>query len=473
MPNLILGRTHLGRYRLVAPFGAGSSVSVTYPLQPSGFTVIIYSSSGQKLAMFGDTIQDNPLTSIEFTYKETGCGDIKLTFAVMPLSTKITYNTRVDVHLYGDINPWYSGYITQVPKAGTTEDKFVFKGYGYYSHLDNVSVNKTYEKTEIANIVKDIIANKVEPQTDIVYNASKIYSPGYTAKKLKFSYVTAKEALTDLAEYAGNYICGVDETRQLYFKEVNVSINEDSRFWLGDESGQMEEFTPEESIDDLKNHLYIKASSTYVTTLVTAIGTSDTTITVVNASRISDDDVLQIDDESMQVTNISGVTLTVTRGYNSTTTATHEAGALVSDTSLSTSVTRILYECQDDASIAIYGKRDDVLSLPSAMSEDDAQRWGDYQLSTLKSPTVTASAKTVNTRKKLIKADGKARITCRDGTVYELAIVKVTYKVSSAGMICNMELGAMPTGNLDTVIAKIVRDQRTSELMSSYSSDEE
>lgn len=473
MPNFMLGRTHLGRYRLAAPIGAGSSVSITYPLQPSGFTVIVYNSSGQKLAMFGDTIQDNPLTSIEFSYKETGCGDIKLTFAVMPSSVKITYNTRVDVHLYGDINPWYSGYITEVPKTGTTENTFVYKGYGYYSHLDNVIINRTYENIELASIVKDIVSNKVEPQTDIVYNASTIYSPGYTAKKLKFSYVTAKEALKTLAEYAGNYVCGVDETRQLYFKEVVATINEYSRFWVGDESGQMKEFTPEESIDDLKNHLYIKASSTYVTTLVTAIGTSDTTITVVNASRISKNDVIQIDDESMQVTNISGVTLTVTRGYNSTDAATHTAGTLVSDTSLSTSVTRILYECQDDASIATYGKRDDVLSLPSAMSEDDAQRWGDYQLSTLKGPTVTASAKNVNVRQRLIKAEGKARVTCRDGTVYELAIVKVTYNVSSQGMICNMELGALPTDNIDTVIAKLVRDQRTNELLSSYSSDEE
>lgn len=474
MPNFILGRSHLGRYRLAAPtITGGSSVSIVYPLQPSGFTVIVYSASGQKLAMFGDTIQNNPLKSIEFVYKETGCGDIKLTFGSMPSAAQITYNTRVDVHLYGDINPWYSGYITEVPKPGTTSEDFIFKGYGYYDHLGNVTINKTYENTELANIVKDIVSNKVEPQTDIVYNASKIYSPGYTAKKVKFSYVTAKEALSDLADYAGDYVCGVDELRQLYFKAVVATINEDSRFWVGDESGQVEAFTPEESIDKLKNHLYIKASSTYVTTLVTAIGTSDTTITVVNASRISDNDVIQIDDESMQVTNISGVTLTVTRGYNSTDAAAHEAGVLISDTSLSTSVTRILYECQDDTSIATYGKRDDVLSLPSAMSEDDAQRWGDYQLSTLKSPVVTASAKNVKIRQKLIKAEGKARITCRDGTVYELAIVKVTYKISSSGMTCNMELGALPTDNIDTVIAKLVRDQRTNELMNSYSSDEE
>lgn len=473
MPNIMFGRSRFGRWRFAAPSGTGTSVSITYPLQPSGFTVVIYNSSGQKIAMFGDTIEGNTMTSIEFVHKETGCGDIKLTFASLPSTAQITYNTRVDVHLYGDVNPWYSGYITDVPKAGTTEKNFIFKGYGFYNHLSNVIINKTYENISLANIVKDIVANKVEPQTDIVYNASKIYSPGYTAKKLKFTYVTAKEALTDLAEYAGNYICGVDETRQLYFKEVNASINEDSRFWGGDESGQMTEFTPEESIDDLKNYLYIKASSTYVTTLAAVIDSSTTSIAVVNSSRISVNDVLEIEDEQMRVTNISGVTLTVTRGYNSTDAAAHEAGVLISDTSLSTSVTRILYECQDNASIAIYGKRDDVLSLPSAMSEDDAQRWGDYQLSTLKSPTVTAKAKTVNVRRKLIRADGKARVTCRDGTVYELAIVKVTYKVSSAGMICDMELGALSTGTLDNVIAKLVRDQRTNELLNSYANDEE
>lgn len=471
MSNFRIGRYHLGRYGLAAPISDEGTITITYPLQDSGFLVIVYDPYGQKLAEFGDTIKNNPLQTIEFDHRSTGCGDLKLTFSRLPSTAQITYNTRVDVHLYGDINPWYSGYIISVPMHGTTEKTFVYKGYGFYNQLDDIILNTEYENTELSDIVKNIMQNKVEPNTDIVYAESKIYSTGYPAKKLKFSYQTAKEAFTALTEYAGNYVCGVDEYRQLYFKEVVTSINEDSRFWVG---WHVHTFKPEQSISDLKNYLYIKASSTYVTTLSAAMTSSSVNPSVVSAERISIGDTLKVEDEQLYVSGKTGTNLTVTRGYNSTTAAEHAIGTLVNNTSLSSTTPRILAICSDETSIGIYKKKEDILSIPSAMSEDDAQRWGDNKLAKLKDPVTTASVDNINLRKTLIKAEGKARITSKDGLkVYELPIVKVSYKISSAGMIYSMQLGALPTENFDSFIAKLVRDARNRELLDQYASGED
>lgn len=471
MANIISGRRRLGRYRLAAPIViGGGGLVVTFPLQESGFAVLFYNSSGVKIAEYANNIKSNPLQSIEFDHRETGCGDIKLVFGRMPSTSELTYNSRVDVHLFGDSSPWYSGYIIQVPKAGTTDKTFTYKGHGFYGQMGNILINETYEDTEISAIARSIIRAYVEPNTDIVYSSSKIYSTGYTATMLKYSYVTPKEAVEDLVEYAGNFVAGVDELRRFYFKEMSSTINESCRFRVGK---HIQDFKPEESIDDLRNYLYIKASSAYVTSLTAAVTSAATSLPVVSTTAVAAGDIIKIDDEEMYVNSRSSKKLNVTRGYNSTTAAAHSSGTLISNTSISSSTTRILATSSDAASIAAYGKRADILDLPSAMSEDDAQRWGDYKLDNLKSPTVTATANNVDIRKKLIKADGMARVTCTDGTVYELAIVKVTYKYTSAGLVVNMQLGALPADKIAQIICKLVRDQRTRELLGQYESDEE
>lgn len=60
-----------------------------------------------------------------------------------------------------------------------------------------------------------------------------------------------------------------------------------------------------------------------VTTLNGGITSGAGTITVANAATIAVNTVLQIDAEQMLVTAVSGMTLTVTRAYNSTTAAAH------------------------------------------------------------------------------------------------------------------------------------------------------
>lgn len=64
--------------------------------------------------------------------------------------------------------------------------------------------------------------------------------------------------------------------------------------------------------------------------LTAAIATAGaTSCTVMNGSWFAINDVITIDTEQMLVTNVSGSTLTITRGYNGTTAATHSANIAV------------------------------------------------------------------------------------------------------------------------------------------------
>ncbi|HLX32336.1 MAG TPA: hypothetical protein VKR79_06140 [Gaiellaceae bacterium] len=77
------------------------------------------------------------------------------------------------------------------------------------------------------------------------------------------------------------------------------------------------------------------AANVGMTTLATNVNASGTTITVASSSSFqSTPFVAIVDHEQMNVTNVSGVTWTVTRGYNGTQAAPHSSSANVSQTTV-------------------------------------------------------------------------------------------------------------------------------------------
>lgn len=255
--NLISGRSLSGRIITAGRGVKSAALIIDYPLMPNQFSMRVYNSSGQKIREISSEIQNNPLTSIEFELTANGCGDLKI---ITDKDNRLPagYNQRIDISLFGDNQPWYSGYIQQVPQIGNTDDLAQYSGYGFFNQLDKVLVARTYSQQDIAAIVDHIMRTDVEPKTSIVYNSGKIYNVGYTAEKLAFDYVKAKEAIKTLAEFATDYVYGVDEYRQLFFKPLAIGINENSRFWVGH---HVHDFKPEEDTDDIINFFYVKGGS--------------------------------------------------------------------------------------------------------------------------------------------------------------------------------------------------------------------
>ena len=234
--NILFGRRLFGRLifsgNLSSDKQGNGNQNQVQEFYPGQYAIYAYAKDGTKTAIFGSGHENNALSQVTFEITETGCGACQLTFRKLPDKNILTYMQRIDIHLYGDSKPWYSGYIISRPIEGTTEDSFVFKGHGYYNLLSNVLIFKTYEKTDVGAIARDI-AMMAEKNLGIVYNPVKIPDVGYSPEKLVFDGVTAKEALGTLSDFAVDHVYGVDEYRSLYFKPRNHSVNEQARLTVG------------------------------------------------------------------------------------------------------------------------------------------------------------------------------------------------------------------------------------------------
>lgn len=256
--NLRYGLWPFGTYIYAGPVSDASRIpddQIAY--LPDMFNVIAYNPDGTKTAIFGSGSESNTIKSLSFELTETGCGKVDLVFGEMPTNTELTYRQRIDIHLFNDLRPWYSGYIITQPIEGTTETEFKFSGHGYYNLLEKVIIFGTYENMEVSEIVK-AIARQTEVKVGLEYSAEKIVNAQYSISKIEFDGVTAKEALKQLSDFAVDYVYGVDEYRHLYFRPRNNEINEEARFWVGKHLGK---YIPSWNVEKIVNHAHIKGGN--------------------------------------------------------------------------------------------------------------------------------------------------------------------------------------------------------------------
>lgn len=224
---------------------------------PDVVQVIFYNKDGTKTAIFGNNTEDNSFSQLQFELTKTGCGGATLSFKKFPSFTEVMYGQRISIHLFGDKRPWYSGYVMTRPDSGGTSDDYKITCYGYFNKLERVLIFGEYANKEIAEIVKDI-CRQAEKKTGIVFNQSKIYKVGYNISKIVFDGVSAKEALEQLSEFATDYVYGVDEYHEFYFKPRTDEINEEARFWVG---AHLNSFIPSQDISKIVNYARIKGAA--------------------------------------------------------------------------------------------------------------------------------------------------------------------------------------------------------------------
>ena len=254
--NLILGRHHLGRWPYLGPVSSGSSEATKSltPLKDNVFAIKCYGTDGVKVAEYSSSAENNTVKSLKFSLIETGCGNFEIEFLALPHDEHFDYNRRVDIHLFNDSRPWYSGRVLKRPTRGTTARTFKISGFGHYSLLDRVNVFDTYEDKDVADIVRDI-GTQIEAKVGIRAISSEIVKTGYRVTKIGFDGEKAKEAIKQLTEFAANYISGVDEYNRIYFKKISSDINEHARFWVGE---HVELYEPEEDFGEIVNYARVK-----------------------------------------------------------------------------------------------------------------------------------------------------------------------------------------------------------------------
>lgn len=127
---------------------------------------------------------------------------------------------------------------------------------------------------------------------------------------------------------------------------------------------------------------------------------------------------------------------------------------------------------KDDISIAEYGRRDKIWTLPSAYEVADAVRWGTNQIQQYKNPIKSAKVSgirldyplvdgTFNVRHMTTK--GQAQIRTLSGDTHEYPITKVKYTISaSGGIAADLELGE-PVFSLEKYLSDIERNAQNIE----------
>lgn len=254
------GRSIFGRFIFAGKTGGktqGEGKDETRKYYPGQYTVIAYAGDGTKTAFFGSGSEKNALSKVTFEITSTGCGTGELTFKVLPENSELNYMQRIDIHLFNDEIPWYSGYIITRPVKGSTETEYRFTAHGYYNRLEKLVLFETYENMDPGAIVRDI-AIKAEKTHGLIYNASKIIDAGYTITKLVFDGVTVKEALATLADFAVDYVYGVDEYRSLYFLPRETKINEQARLTVGK---HLNKYAPSWNVEKIVNWARIKGGN--------------------------------------------------------------------------------------------------------------------------------------------------------------------------------------------------------------------
>lgn len=241
------------RYREARLLGIETGLPEYKPadLELKGFKIKFYDLSDVKLYELGSDVKRGRISEASFELMDFGCGEFSFLLDDKP-PFDLTYRTRVDIHLYFDEVAWYTGFIQAIPQPGQ-KTPYEFSGFGFFEQLDWVLVTDNYETLDVADIVKDIIENKVAPNTQIIYNESKIEATGYTVNAIDFYLSFAKDAIQSLADIAVGYEFGVDNVREFYFRSIDTDLK--YHCWAGK---QFQHIKIEENPFAVRNRLYIK-----------------------------------------------------------------------------------------------------------------------------------------------------------------------------------------------------------------------
>lgn len=219
------------------------------------YEIRIYDTDGNKVAEITSGMKNVTVVGFNFMLLQNGgCGAFSFTLGEEFTQATIDDNYRVEFCFFTQPNPWFTGFITEVPERGT-DTLYRYAGYGYFLQLDFVRVNETDTVgQDIAVIIDDILDDYVVPNTDIVEDTDKIDTSIYTlASTIEWERITAHSCFETLAELASGYEFGVDEERDFYFRAVDTTVRK--RLWIGK---HINEFKPVKDRSNLCNKLYIR-----------------------------------------------------------------------------------------------------------------------------------------------------------------------------------------------------------------------
>ena len=232
------------------------SALLEQPRRP-GYTIRCYDRSGVLLGVISSNGGMHTLIQAKFDLTAQGPGRATLELSQAP-EWEMTHGTRVDIHLWNDPSPYWSGFLTRIPGPGSSARSLQYRALGFVAQASwGCAVTATYNNQQLRSVV-DSVARSLEQDTEIRYSAISIETntlSTYQPHELQFVGANPKEMLDELADMSGGMVWGVGADRKLFFRTAAGDVDEDSILVL---DRDVYEWEPEEDSEKLRNVLRVK-----------------------------------------------------------------------------------------------------------------------------------------------------------------------------------------------------------------------
>jgi hypothetical protein len=459
-----------------------------FPVQDTGIKIIVYNTAGAKVLEIGDDIQKGILSVVNFDWIEQGCGTFSFTLLDAPGVTIDNY--RIDIHIFGSHDPWFSGYVMKKPKTGSTDRTYKYSGFGYYNQLETCIIDKAYFTIQPAqknqnNKGVGSAETGGTPSASLALTNYKVEIDGAgDVGAATFKWSDDDGITWEATGVATNTsLINLNNGVQIKFTGAGKASND---FEVGDiwTFGAID-FDMEVSniVRDIVT-TFIEPKTDIVYDVAKIISTGYTA-TYVKFDKVTAKKAIQ-DLADLAQSYMFGVDEERDFYFKAVSTAvnndairfiTKNVKTFTYDEDISKIVNKIYIRAgsltagsnyigfvESGPSQSAYGLKEKILVAPNVLDVDDATRWGTYKLNSLKDPVLKAKASIVTLNKILIKAFGKARIFDENGNKYELPIKKITYKISTQGITCDMELGDLEQP-IQEEFLDLIRDLKNEELL--------
>ena len=224
--------------------------------------VYFYSRQGKRVGEASTEQGDVRLLGLSFTLTEAGCGNASFSLgAALPFVVELGFT--VDIHLFQDTTPWYSGVLMSIPQGSVSsgDSTFDFEVFGFTQLFEkcvlraDATAVTTFQFTDVSSIAARLATDFLAPRFGIGVDPNKIESARYIAYSLAFELATSKNAFDSLASITQDFIYGVDATRDFFFRtrDGNYRSSQAAR-----QAYNAKQVTLERDLDSVVNRLYVK-----------------------------------------------------------------------------------------------------------------------------------------------------------------------------------------------------------------------
>lgn len=237
-------------YRAIYGDPSGVSASLTQPSRRA-ITLRIYDRDGVLQHILSSNAAELFLGRLSWDVLDTGCGNAQLELL---RDYRIEQDFRVDIHLWNNPEPVYSGFLLERPGAGTTERTWRYEVVGGSGLLERVFVSAVYEGQPVSSIALDLLQQIESRLPQLQVFPVDVEPCSYTTQgTIRFLRTPVKQALQQVADLAGGYVWGVDERRRMFFRAPAIEV--DLHTWA---SRHLRTYEPREDYSEIVTDLYVK-----------------------------------------------------------------------------------------------------------------------------------------------------------------------------------------------------------------------